>query len=199
MYVVYRVRDVIRIPPSLFTLPLEEAARRVLMDRYIGYVDPELGVIVAVYNVKVSEYGRILPGDGATYHESEFDVLAYKPVVKEVVEGVVVNVPDFGLFVNLGPIDGFVHRTQISDEELRYDEQRKAFIGVRSGRVIEKGDEVRARVIAVSMPSEPSQKPRVQLTMRQPLMGKLEWVREEVRRIEEAAKRAEKAAKAPAR
>ncbi len=193
MYVVYRVRDIIRIPPSLFNMPLEEAARRVLVDRYVGYVDPELGVIVAVYNVKVSEYGRILPGDGATYHESEFDVLAYKPVLKEVVEGVVVNVPDFGLFVNLGPIDAFVHRTQITDEELRYDDQRRAFIGVKTGRVVEKGDEVRARVIAVSMPTEPSQKPRIQLTMRQPMLGKVEWVREEVRRIEEARRRAEEA------
>ena len=193
MYVVYRVRDIIRIPPSLFTLPLEEAARRVLIDKYVGYVDPELGVIVAVYNVKVNEYGRILPGDGATYHESEFDVLAYKPVVKEVVEGTVVNVQEFGLFVSLGPIDGFIHRSQVSDEELRFDENRKAFIGVRTNRVVEKGDRVRARVIAVSMPTEPSQKPRIQLTMRQPLMGKIEWVREEVERIEEAARRAAKA------
>ncbi len=193
MYVVYRVRDIIRIPPSLFTLPLEEAARRVLIDRYVGYVDPEMGVIVAVYNVKVSEYGRLLPGDGATYHESEFDVLAYKPVVKEVVEGSVVNVQEFGLFVNLGPIDGFIHRSQVTDEELRFDDQRKAFIGVRTRRVIEKGDNVRARVIAVSMPTEPSQKPRIQLTMRQPMMGKLEWVREEVERIEEAARKAAKA------
>jgi DNA-directed RNA polymerase subunit E' len=192
LYVVYRVRDIIRIPPSLFDLPLEEAARRVLVDRYVGYVDPELGVIVAVYNIKVSEYGRILPGDGATYHESEFDVLAYKPVLKEVVEGVVVNVPDFGLFVSLGPIDAFIHRTQIVDEELRYDDQRRAFIGVKTGRVVEKGDEVRARIIAISMPTDPTQKPRIQLTMRQPFLGKVEWVREEVKRVEEAMRKAKK-------
>ena len=194
MYVVYRVRDVIRIPPSLFSLPLEEAARRVLVSRYVGYVDPELGVIVAVYNIKVSEHGRILPGDGATYHESEFDVLAFKPIVGEVVEGRVETVQEFGIFVNLGPVDGFIHRTQITDEELQFDAQRRAFIGVKTRRVIEKGNTVRARIVAVSVPREVGQKPRIQLTMRQPLLGRLEWVREEVERIEKTAEKVRRAA-----
>ncbi len=193
MYVVYRVRDIVRIPPSMFSMPLEEAALQVLAQKYVGYVDPDLGIIIAIYNVKVSEHGRILPGDGATYHESEFDVLAYKPVLREVVEGRVVSVREFGLFVNLGPIDGFIHRTQITDEELNYDEKRGAFIGVKTRKIIEKDNIVRARIIAVSMPKEVAQKPRIQLTMRQPLLGRLEWVMEEVERLEKAREKAEKA------
>ncbi len=195
MYAVYRVRDVVRIPPSLFDVPLEEAAREVLYQRYLGYVDPDLGIIVAIYNIHVDEHGRILPGDGATYHDTEFDILAFKPVEKEVVEGSIVSVQDFGVFVNLGPIDGFIHKSQIMDEEMRFDAQRGAFIGIKTGRIIEKGDVVRARIIAISLPREPTRKPKIQLTMRQPMLGKVDWIREEVAKIEETRRKARKTSK----
>lgn len=176
MYMVYRVRDVVRIPPSMFGLPLEEAALRVLTERYVGTVHPDMGVIVAVFNVKVSEEGRILPGDGATYHDSEYEVLALKPQVKEVVEGVVTNAQQYGAWVSLGPAEGLVHISQMMDEHVRFDPQRRAFIGERTRRIIEVGDVVRARVISVSLTAFPG-KPRIQLTMRQPYLGKPEWWR----------------------
>ncbi len=172
----YHVRDVVRIPPEFFGLPLEEAALRVLTDRYVGTVHPDMGVIVAIFNVKVSEEGRILPGDGATYHDSEYDVLAFNPRVKEVLEGTVVNAVNYGLWVNVGPVEGIVHISQLMDEHVRFDPQRRAFIGERTGRVIEVGDVVRARVVSVSM-SGMVGRPRLQLTMRQPYLGKIEWYR----------------------
>lgn len=177
MYIVYHVRDVVRIPPSLFGLPLEEAALRVLMDKYVGAVHPEMGVVVAVFNIKVSEEGRLLPGDGATYHDSEYDVLALNPQVKEVVEGVVVDAQNYGAWVNLGPVEGFVHISQMMDEHVRFDPQRRAFIGERTRRIVEVGDVVRARVVSVSVTGLGG-KPRIQLTMRQPYLGKPEWWRQ---------------------
>ncbi len=176
MYVVYRVRDVVRIPPSLFGMPLEEAALKVLTDKYVGSVHPEMGIIVAVFNVKVSEEGRLLPGDGATYHDSEYEVLALNPQVKEVVEGIVVDAQSYGAWVNIGPIEGFVHISQMMDEHVRFDPQRRAFIGERTRRVLEVGDVVRARIVSVSMTGLGG-KPRIQMTMRQPYLGKPEWWR----------------------
>ena len=175
MYKLYKVKDVVRIPPELFGVDLEEAALRVLADRYIGYVDPEMGIIVAVFNVKVEREGRILPGDGATYHDATYEVLAFKPGVREVVEGVIVNAARYGAWVNIGPVEGLVHISQMMDEHVRFDPQRRAFIGENSGRIIEVGDAVRARVVSVSIPPVGG-KPRIQLTMRQPYLGKLEWI-----------------------
>ncbi len=174
MYMVYKVKDVVRIPPSMFGMPLEEAALRVLADKYVGTVHPEMGVIVAVFNVKVNEEGRILPGDGATYHDSEYEVIALNPRVKEVVEGVIVNAQNYGAWVSLGPVEGLVHISQMMDEHVRFDPQRRAFIGDRTRRIIEVGDVVRARVVSVSMTGL-GNKPRIQLTMKQPYLGKPEW------------------------
>ncbi|ABM80305.1 DNA-directed RNA polymerase subunit E'' [Hyperthermus butylicus DSM 5456] len=175
MYAIYRVRDVVRIPPSLFGMSLEEAALKVLTEKYVGYVHPEMGVIVAIFDVKVSEEGRVIPGDGATYHDSEYSVLAFKPIVKEVVEGVVVSIQQSFARISLGPVEGIAHISQVMDEHVIFDPQRRAFIGERTRRIVEVGDIVRTRVISVSMPSEPIGRPRIQLTMRQPYLGKTEW------------------------
>ncbi len=194
MYVLYRVKGIVRIDPRYFNRPLEEAALIALRSSFEGMVHPKLGVVIAVMDVKVNEYGRVIPGDGATYHEVEFSIIAFKPILQEVVEGPVVDVQRFGAFVNLGPLDGFVHISQVMDEKVEYDPQRGAFIGTETKRILEKHDIVRARVIGVSIPSEPTQRLRIQLTMRQPMLGKLEWIKAEVERIEKSRKAAEKAA-----
>ncbi len=186
MYAVYSVKGVVRIPPSMFALPLQEAAETILENTFIGYVHPEIGIIVAVFDIDVEEYGRIVPGDGATYHNVVFKILAFRPIEKEVVEGFVSGAAhNVVAFISLGPVDGIVHISQIADEELYYDPQRGAFIGRRTGRILAKGDMVRARIIAVSLPNEPTRRPRIALTMRQPFLGKIDWIKEEVKRIEE--------------
>ena len=140
---------------------------------------PEMGIIVAIFDVKVSEEGRVIPGDGATYHDSEYSVLAFKPMIKEVVEGTVVSIQQSFARISLGPVEGIAHISQIMDEHVIFDPQRRAFIGERTRRIVEVGDVVRARIISVSMPSEPVGRPRIQLTMRQPYLGKPEWYRRE--------------------
>ena len=54
------------------------------------------------------------------------------------VEGKVVEVTDFGAFVNLGPVDGLVHRTELSWG--RFNHPRE---------VIKVGDQVKAKVVSV--------------------------------------------------
>ncbi len=182
MYRVYHVVDVVRIPPEYFGLPIKEAAKKVLRRKYEGVVDRELGFILAVYNVEVEEEGKIIPGDGATYHIARFDILAFTPILKEVVEGEIVEVTDFGIFVNLGPFDGLIHRSQILDDRMLYDSRRGAYMGQETKRIIEKGDIVRARIVTISTSSS-NRIIRIALTMRQPFLGKLEWIQEDLERI----------------
>ncbi len=56
----------------------------------------------------------------------------------QIVEGKVVEVTDFGAFVNLGPVDGLVHRSELSWG--RFNHPRE---------VVKEGDTVRAKVISV--------------------------------------------------
>ncbi|OYT37939.1 MAG: DNA-directed RNA polymerase [Desulfurococcales archaeon ex4484_58] len=175
VYRIYRVRDIVRIPPEKFNKPLEEAAFDELRKNYEGMITKNMGVIVTVLDVKVEPQGRIIIGDGATYHDAEFTLLAFHPFLKEVVEGEINTVLSHGVFVDLGAQDGFIHVSQIADEKIEYDPTRPALILKQSRRLLERGDRVRARIYNIAV--LPGKGLRMQLTMRQPLMGKIEWIK----------------------
>jgi len=59
------------------------------------------------------------------------------------VEGVVVDVTEFGAFVNLGPVDGLVHRSEITWGRFNHPKE-----------VIRKGQKVRAKVLSVDPEKE---------------------------------------------
>ncbi len=126
----------------------------------------------------------VIFGDGgATYNRVRFKALVYTPLINEVVEGEVVRTEDFGAFVRVGPIDALIHRTQMmEDNVVLYDKQSGAFVGERSRRRLGRGgDVVRARVVGVSYVTAGNRDVvRVSLTLRQPMLGKLEWIEEEL-------------------
>jgi len=181
LFRVYKLRDVVRIDPSKFGKPPEEAVLEELRKKYEGLRDRNLGVVIMVRNPKVDPIGYIIFGDGASYHRVEFEVLTYVPIVNEIVEGRVEIVSRAGLIVRIGPIEGFIHVSQIADEEVAYDPVRGAMVCRQSKRSIERGDIVRARVTSVSI-GGPQRAPRVSMTMKQPFLGKKEWVEEYIRK-----------------
>jgi len=189
VYQLVRLEGLVRIPPEKFGEPLEKAAKDILREEYEGTIDPELGVIVAVLNVEVSEAGLIVPGDGATYHDVKYEVLTFIPQMQEVVEGEVVEVTDFGIFVRLGPIDGFVHLSQIYDDYFSYDKRQGVLLGRDTHYDLRVKDIVRARIVTISLgASGGSRSIKIGMTMRQPFLGKIEWIRKEVEKIKRKVK-----------
>uniref|UniRef100_UPI002626B262 DNA-directed RNA polymerase n=1 Tax=Thermococcus sp. TaxID=35749 RepID=UPI002626B262 len=148
--------------------------------------DRDEGVILAVMEVEEVGQGVIVPGDGATYHEVLFDVLVWKPEMHEVVEGEVIDVAPYGAFIRIGPMDGLVHISQLMDDYVVFDEKNKQFIGKETKRVLKLGDYVRARIIAISVKSRVIRENKIGLTMRQPGLGKREWIEKEKRKEREA-------------
>jgi len=182
MYKLIKAEDVIRVPPAKFGEDLEKIAFEGLKSRYEGSIIPGVGLIVSILSVEVSEIGKILPRDPSIHHPVKFEALTFQPLMQEVVEGEVVVVEDIGLFIRLGPIDGFIHKSQVSDDFFSYDRKQAVMLGTKSKRLISKGDLVRARIVQVSIEPSQARGLRVALTMRQPGMGKLEWLKEEAKK-----------------
>jgi DNA-directed RNA polymerase subunit E' len=172
MFMVSRISDVIRIPPDRMGEPLEKVSRDILNEKYAGLYDRDLGIIIGAFDLEIDPIGRMIHNDAGTYHNAEMSVLSFKPMLQEVVEAPVIDIKDFGIFVRLGPVDGFIHKSQISDEYVEYDPTRPCFILRDSNRLIEIGDMVRARIVALSFSPE-RREVRIQLTMRQPYLGKI--------------------------
>ncbi|MFQ5831281.1 MAG: DNA-directed RNA polymerase [Candidatus Thorarchaeota archaeon] len=184
MYSVVTVRDVVRIPPKEFGAPIEEAAMVHLRKQYENVLDRDIGLMIAVIGIDEIGQGRLMPGDGATYHSVTYRVLVFKPVRGELVEGNVVELMDFGAFIRMGPLDGLCHVSQICDDFITQDAKGSALLGKETGRTLAEGDKVRARITSISFESG-NRSGKLGLTMRQPFLGKIgpqhSWIEEDVR------------------
>lgn len=178
MYKKMRLSDTVRIAPELLGEPVQEAVKLALREKLEGLVDKRIGAIVAVKDVIEVGEGHILAGDGGVYYDAVFDALTFMPELQEIIEGSVVEVVEFGIFVGIGPLDGLVHVSQLTDEFISYDEKNSRLITRESGRAITEGDKVRARIIAVSLNEREPRDSKIGLTMRQHALGKLEWLEE---------------------
>jgi DNA-directed RNA polymerase subunit E' len=185
MFKLITLQDTIRIPPDTFGNPLEAVGKEQVKAKYEGVVDEELGYVIAVSKVEVSPIGKIIPGDGATYHKVNFSLLTFYPVIQEIVEGDVVEIADFGAFVRIGPVDALLHVSQLMDDFISYDEKQGVLLGKESKRKLATGDQVRVRITAVSL-GRAGSSGKIGVTARQPFLGKLEWLKEEAAAIQEA-------------
>ncbi len=184
MFKLLVLEDTIRIPPDKFGTPLAQAGHEQLQMKYEGMVDDELGYVVAVTDIEVNPTGKIIPGDGATYHKVSFSLLTFYPKIQEIVEGEVVEIADFGAFLRVGPIDALLHVSQLMDDFISYDEKQGILMGKETRRKLSSGDHVRARITAVSLARSGSSG-KIGVTARQPFLGKIEWIKEEVKKIQE--------------
>ena len=175
MFKLITLQDTIRIPPETFGKPLEKVGREQVKHKYEGVVNEELGYVIAVTGIQVSPIGKIIPGDGATFHKVTFSILTFYPVIQEIVEGDVVEIADFGAFIRIGPIDALLHVSQLMDDFISYDEKQGVLLGKESKRRLVTGDQVRVRITAVSL-GRAGSSGKIGVTARQPFLGKLEWL-----------------------
>ena len=129
--------------------------------------------------------GVIIPGDGAAYYKSTFRLVSWKPELHEMVYGVVSEIANFGAFIDMGIMKGMIHISQTMDDFVSFS-KANSLLGKASKRTLKQGDICLARVVAISHKGD---SPKIGLTMRQPGLGKLEWIKEEkIKRNKEAQK-----------
>jgi DNA-directed RNA polymerase subunit E' len=176
------VEDTVRVPPDRFGEPLEEVIVDLLNKNYLGITDKDAGTVLAITDVKQIGEGRIIMGDGASYHDVVFEALVYKPELNEVVLGEIIDIVDFGAFVRIGPLDALIHVSQVMDDFVGYDRKKRVLLGKEKKLSLKEGDKVRARIVSVGVKKGKSRK--IGLTMRQPGLGKLEWLEEQIKKGE---------------
>jgi DNA-directed RNA polymerase subunit E' len=184
------LQDTIRIPPETFGSPIGDVGLQQVKARYEGIVTEELGYVIAVTEAKVSSRGKIIPGDGATYHKVFFSLLTFFPKIQEIVEGEVVEIADFGAFVRIGPIDALLHVSQLMNDFISYDEKQGVLLGKKTQRRLMSRDKVRVRITAVSL-GKTGSSGKIGVTARQPFLGKFEWIDQEINKITENAEQQE--------
>src|SRR5574340_963603 len=194
LFQIVELTDVVRVPPDRFGSPLEKVAMDLLKLKYESTINPDHGYLVLVTKVDVDKVGKIIAGDGATYHRVRFEVLSFYPLKQEIVEGEIVEVTDFGAFVRIGPADALLHLSQIMDDYLTSDVKSGIITASQSKRSLKVDSKVRVRITEVSLGHGISMG-KIGVTCRQPFLGALEWIEDEIAKAQKQKKADERAEK----
>ncbi len=181
MFYLAEVEDYIRVEPKHFGLATKDAVSEQLNESYVNNVSKDLGFVISVMGVDNVGEGIIIPGDGAAYYKSKFKVLVWKPELHELVYGTVKEIANFGAFMQVGPAQGMIHISQTMEDFVSLN-KTGSLQGKATKRALNIGDNCMARIVAISFKAG---EPKIGLTMRQPGLGKIEW-------IEEAQKKAKR-------
>jgi DNA-directed RNA polymerase subunit E' len=190
MFYITEVEDYVRVEPKLFGLPTVEAVENQLRETYADYYDREIGKVVTVIEVLEVGEGVIIPGDGAAYYKSTFKIIAWKPEVQEMVYGIIAEITTFGAFIDMGVMKGMIHISQTMDDYVSFSKSN-TLLGKVNKRILKQGDLCIARIVALSHRGED---PKIGLTMRQPGLGKIEWIEEDKAKKKKADEKSAKVA-----
>ena len=198
MFSISTLVDVVRIPPSLFGNTLKKAAINILKEKYESMINADLGYIIMILDAKVDEMGKMVAGDGGTFHKVKFEALTFYPKLQEIVQGEIVDITDFGAFVRIGPTDALLHLSQVTDDYLKSDVKSGMILANHSGKTLKVGSALRSRITAVSL-GKASAMGKIGITCRQPFLGTDDWIADEIKKArgggsEEPAKEAKEEA-----
>lgn len=173
------VKGHIRIPPRLLEGDINEAILKSLNNTLDQNISQDLGIVVDVSEIMEVGEGIIIPGDGSAYYETKFKIIVFRPEMQELVLGKILEVADFGAFIDIGPIDGMIHISQTMDDFVSFSKSGE-LQGKETKRTLKVNDRCRARIVAISYKDIAN--PKIGLTMRQPMLGPLHYIEEELKK-----------------
>jgi len=188
MYRIIKKEDTIRVPPAKLEEDYGGTITELTKYTFEGTFDSLKNLIISISEVEPIGQGHIVHGDGSVYQRVSYKALAFAPPRHEIVNGVIIEVLKFGAFVRFGPMDGLLHISQIMDDHVDVDLVNERLVGKESGHELKVDDLIRARIVTYKINERNPNESRIGLTMRQPGLGKLEWLEETRRELEEGKK-----------
>ena len=143
-----------------------------------------------IMSANVDPMGKLIAGDGGTFHRVTFDALTFYPKLQEIIYGELVDITDFGAFVRIGPTDALLHLSQVMDDYLKSNIASGVILANQSGRTLKIGSTIRTRITAVSL-GKASAMGKIGITCRQPFLGTDEWIEEDLKKASGVEEKAE--------
>lgn len=179
MYKIVELADTVRIPPEFIGQDLGKVMDKLVQQSFEGRLSKQHGMTVLTMDVEPIGEGTVIHGDGAIFQRVKFRALTFKPEVHELVNGIIAEVVEFGAFAHIGPLDALVHMSQVMNDFVSADVANERLTGKETGRALTIGDNVRARIVTASLNELSPRESKIGLTMRQPALGRLEWIDED--------------------
>ena len=180
MYMITQAEGVVPIPPARLGEDYDKVVEELTSKQFEGQFGPDKSITILVKKVEAKGPGRIVHGDGSVYQTVAFEQVVFKFKEHEVIEGQVMQITKYGAFIKFGPLDGLLHISQVMDDRVDFDDVNQRLIGKDSGRSLNVGDIVRARIISMDINEKNPQDSKIGLVTRgQVGLGKIEWIEED--------------------
>ena len=175
MYYLADVSTTIQVPPNRFGERIDHVILDIAREKYENSIHPEIGMIVAILGLKTLMPGKIVPGEGSTFHDCIIEAIVFRPIKGEYIEGEVAEVIKFGIFIRLGCTDALCHISQIANEKMTWQSTKGVLVGQETGRRVQLGDPVRAKIINFQIDHLSM---KIAVSMRGDLLGTKKWIEE---------------------
>ncbi|MBS3817660.1 MAG: DNA-directed RNA polymerase [Candidatus Thermoplasmatota archaeon] len=185
MYKMEKKTDTVRIPPDRLDEDLAEAAKEIAKEKLEGVINDENKLVILATNIERLGDGKVVLGDGGVYQDVRYGALEFELIENELILGYLCEVLKFGAFVRFGPLDGLLHISQIMNDKVEVDQGNQRLVGKETDDALNIDDEIRARIVTVSVNERNPRESKIGLTMRQEGLGKLEWIEEDEEEEEE--------------
>ena len=181
MYSLVTKEDTIRIPAEYIKKErsLSEHVDRLAHDAFEGRFDDEDNYVLLTFDHELQGRGRIIHGDGAIYQKVRFKALLFSMDSNEIVDGAVSEVHEFGAFVQIGPMEALLHKSQILDEQIDINIGLRRIEGRQTGKYLAVGSPVRSRIVSLSLNPHDPRSSKIGLTCMPPALGAHDWIAEE--------------------
>ena len=87
MFILTKMRSVVRLEPSNFERALPDALSDALTEKLANKVLKDVGLVVALWDILSIGDSYLFPGDGASHTRVEFRILVFRPFMEEVLLG----------------------------------------------------------------------------------------------------------------
>jgi len=189
MYSIIHKTNPIRIPAEDLGESYYSSMEKITKETFEGKMDEKKFLTIIAFDIKTMGDGRVVHGDGGVYQKVEYDALAFKPYLHELVRGYVSQIIEYGAFIRIGPVDALLHISQIMDDKVNVDIGSQRLIGKETKQELGIGDEVIARIVNIKFNERIPSESQIGLTMRQEGLGKVDWLeRKREAKLKEAAR-----------
>lgn len=108
------------------------------------------GIIIIMITGNIMPTGTTLEDGNSKSYTVIFDIMAFTPKILEIVLGEVKEITDFGIIVQMGSVDAYIHKSQVFDGHGKINVPSQQIVS-KNGSIIKVGTIVHGRITSISI------------------------------------------------
>ncbi|XP_066256100.1 DNA-directed RNA polymerase III subunit RPC8 [Euwallacea similis] len=166
MFILAEMKNVTRILPEFFNMKLNDAIAIELNKKLANKVVLNVGLCIALFDIRNLKDSFIIPSDGASHTVVHFRYIVFRPFMGEIIVGKIRSCSQDGVHVTLGFFEDILIPPKALQHPSRFNETEQAWVweydtgdGTKHNLFMDPGNPIKFRVTTETFtetcPAEP--------------------------------------------